>query len=228
MGNYLVIGATSGIGESVSQKLKSESHRVFAASRDTKGNANQFENFQKIDVSEDFQLELPDALDGLVYCPGTINLKPYRRIDKNELIKDFQINLIGGFEVLKQAIPALKKGNNPSAVFFSTVAVGTGMPFHSSVAASKGAVEGMVRAMSAELAPTIRVNAIAPSLTDTPLAENLLSNDKKREMSIDRHPLKRISTADEVASLTQWLLGDDSLSMTGQIIKLDGGMSAIR
>ncbi|NBR83602.1 MAG: SDR family oxidoreductase, partial [Flavobacteriia bacterium] len=129
---------------------------------------------------------------------------------------------------IQKALPALKKGSNPSVVLFSTVAVQTGMPFHSGIASAKGAVEGLVRSLAAEYAPHIRFNAIAPSLVDTPLAEGLLNNEKKRENSALRHPLKRIGSAAELAEAAAYLMSDRSSWITGQIICVDGGMSSLR
>ena len=179
--------------------------------------------------SELEQGDLPEALDGLVYCPGTINLKPFARLTDADYRSDFETNFMGAIRSIRSALPALKRAENPaSIVLFSTVAVGSGMPFHASIASAKGAVEGLVGALAAELAPKVRVNAIAPSLTDTPLAARLLSSDERRAGSAKRHPLGRIGSASEIAWLATRLLGDEMSWATGQIFRLDGGISRIR
>jgi NAD(P)-dependent dehydrogenase (short-subunit alcohol dehydrogenase family) len=164
----------------------------------------------------------------LVYCPGTINLKPFRSLKREDILHDFEVNALGAWKVIKAAYKYLRKADSASIVLFSTVAVQTGMPFHSSVAMAKGAVEGLSRSLAAELAPRVRVNTIAPSLTDTPLASNLLSNEEKQEASKKRHPLNRYGTAEELAAAASFLISDDASWMTGQVIGLDGGMSGVR
>ena len=175
-----------------------------------------------------------DRLDGLVYCPGTIQLKPVRGVKPETVLEDFKINAMGLLQSVQANLKLLKAaaadsiGGQPSIVGFSTVAVQTGMGFHASIAMAKGALEGLVRTMACEFAPDIRANAIAPSLTDTPLAAALLSSDAKREASADRHPLKRVSTADDVAAMAAFLLSPDAAAITGQILQVDNGMSAVR
>ena len=125
-------------------------------------------------------------------------------------------------------LPRLKKSGNASIVLFSTVAVQSGLPFHTQVAASKGALEGLTKALAAELAPTIRVNCIAPSLTDTPLAASLLNTEQKKEAIALRHPLKRIGTAGDIANMASFLLSPKASWITGQILHVDGGMSSLK
>lgn len=183
------------------------------------------------DVREDFSgLEgLPDTLHGLVYCPGTILLKPFQRLTIADFQNEFEINLLGAVKTIQGCLKRLKKSpTGASSILFSTVAVKIGIPFHASVAAAKGAVEGLTRSLAAEFAPRIRVNAIAPSLTDTPLAESLLSSEERRKASAERHPLKRIGSPQEIAGLAQYLLSDEGLWITGQIFHVDGGMSSTR
>ena len=171
--------------------------------------------------------DLPEQLHGLAYCPGSINLKPFRSLKPAAFQADFDVNVLGAVKVLQAAHQVLKKGGG-SVVLFSTVAVGQGMPFHASVAAAKGAVEGLTKSLAAEWAPAIRVNCIAPSLTDTPLAGRLLSTPEKKEASGQRHPLKRVGEPEEIAALAHFLLSDEGSWMSGQVIGMDGGMSTLR
>ncbi len=224
----LVIGGASGIGKQVVKDLLEQDYGIIAASRNIDGaKLEEGVSTQKFDVTSDDALEIPEELAGLVYCPGTINLRPFDRIKIEGIREEFEINYFGAVKVLQQALPALKKGKG-SVVFFSTVAVQTGMPFHSSIASAKGALEGLARSMAAEYAPNIRFNVIAPSLTDTPLAEGLLSNDKKREANTQRHPLKKVGTPEDISNLVSYLITGRSQWVTGQVFKIDGGMSSLR
>ena len=227
---YIVAGGSSGIGLGVTRSLAKRGN-VIVYSR----NAGPVANLTNVEhryldvMNENWNTgDLPEQIDGVVYCPGTINLKPFRRISEKEMIDDFRINVTGAFRLIQQVYPNLRKSPEASIVLFSTVAVQTGMSFHSSVAASKGAVEGLVRSLAAEFAPRIRVNAVAPSLTDTRLAEPLLSNDKKRENSANMHPLKRVGIADDQVNAVKFLLSHEASWITGQIIHVDGGISAVR
>ncbi|MFK7954217.1 MAG: SDR family NAD(P)-dependent oxidoreductase [Ekhidna sp.] len=227
---YLIVGGSTGIGLQLVKNLSSEGHSVIVLSR-TKEELSGIENVTHIvhDVTAGYtpNIEL-DSLDGFVYCPGSINLKPFHRLKITDFEVDFQLNVLGGIRLLQQVLPALKKSEKASAVFFSTVAVQQGMGFHSSVAASKGAIEGLTRSLAAELAPSIRVNCIAPSVTDTPLASRLLSTDEKKEVSGKRHALNRVGSPSDIADMASFLLSDKSGWMTGQILGVDGGMSSIR
>jgi len=226
MKEILVIGGSSGIGKAVVEKLLSQREVVHATYNENPVNEV---NFHHLDVTQD-ELNLdfvPEELHGLVYCPGSINLKPFHRIKPEESAADLQLQTIGAIRVIQAVLPKLKAGQG-SIVLFSTVAVQQGFNFHAQVAVSKGAIEGLTRSLAAELAPTIRVNCIAPSLTDTPLAGKLLSSDQKREANAERHPLKRIGTSIDIANAAAYLLSDDSSWVTGQILKIDGGMSSIK
>ncbi|WP_242513241.1 SDR family NAD(P)-dependent oxidoreductase [Halochromatium salexigens] len=170
---------------------------------------------------------LPERLDGVVYCPGSIRLKPFGRLREQEFRDDLELNLMGAVRTLQATMEVLKRGDQGSVVLFSTVAVGTGMPFHASVAAAKGAVEGLTRSLAAEFAPDIRVNAIAPTITDTPLASRLLNTEEKRQSAAERHPLKQIGSASELAETARWLLTDAQM-VTGQVIAIDAGLSSLR
>jgi len=230
MNNILVIGAGSGIGLELVKLLKGNNN-VYAMGR-TRGELPDDENIQwsRLDVTDDdydFSF-LPDSLDGLVYCPGSINLKPLRGLKPDEVMADFQLNALGALRVMQKLQNNLKKSGHGSVVFFSTVAVQQGMAYHASVSMAKGAVEGLTRSLAAELAPQIRVNAIAPSLTDTPLANRLLSTDERREASAQRHPLKRVGQPADIASMAAFLLTDQASWITGQILHVDGGMSALK
>lgn len=172
--------------------------------------------------------DLPDVIDGFVYCPGTINLKPFPGLDDDDFRQDFEVNVLGAVRLIRKLLPALKRSRSASIVLFSTVAVQVGLSYHASVSVSKGAVEGLTRALAAEFAPSVRVNCIAPGLTDTPLAANLLNSDKKRELARQRSPLGQVGDPSDLAALVEFLLGDHSRFITGQVLAADGGLSAVR
>ncbi|WP_421895991.1 SDR family NAD(P)-dependent oxidoreductase [Marinoscillum sp.] len=227
--NVLVVGGSSGIGKATVLKLREQGTEVYNVSR----SSCQIQGVTDIglDVLSDFSAieGLPDRLDGLVYCPGSIHLKPFQSLKIDDFLRDFEINVLGAVKVLKACLRNLRAAERSSVTLFSTVAVAQGMTFHSSVAASKGAIEGLVKSLAAEWSRSgIRVNAIAPSLTDTPMARNLLSTDEKRKASEERHPLKGISTAEELAGTVIYLLSDAAQRVTGQVMHVDGGMSSIR
>ena len=226
MKEILVIGGSSGIGKAVVEKLLANREVVHATYNENPVNEV---NYHYLDVtSDEYNLDfVPNELHGLVYCPGSINLKPFHRIKPEEFVADLQLQTIGAIKVIQKLLQNLKAGKG-SIVLFSTVAVQQGFNFHSQVAVSKGAIEGLTRSLAAEFAPTIRVNCIAPSLTDTPLAGKLLSSDHKRDANAERHPLKRIGTSMDIANAVAYLLSDDSSWVTGQILKIDGGMSSIK
>ena len=224
--NILLIGGSTGIGLATA-KLLIESHEVYIASRSSDSLTGLDIHHLPFDVTTDdlSTLEIPDELSGFVYCPGSINLRPFKGLKPEAFEVDFQINVMGFVKSLQAVLPKLTA--NSSVVLYSTVAVKVGMPFHASVAASKGALEGLGKSLAAELAPKTRVNVIAPSITNTPLADRFLNNEAKMEKSAQRHPLKRVGQADDIAALTRFLLSDESSWMTGQILGLDGGMSTL-
>lgn len=224
----LLIGGNSGIGLATAKLLQSQGYSLTAASRSSDQLSALGIPVQPFDAENPGQLDLPETLDGLIYFPGTINLKPFHRLTPEDFLKDFQINCLGAVQAVQQALPALKKSPAASVIMFSTVAVAQGMAFHASIAASKAAVEGVVKSLAAELAPKIRVNAIAPSLTDTPLASQLLGNDQKKEAAGKRHPLQTVGNPENIASLAAFLLSDHSAFITGQIHRPDGGLSSVR
>ncbi len=227
--NILIIGGSSGIGFETCRLLLQSGAEVWNMSRRKPENlAVHHIPFDVLNFDENAFSEI-DTLHGLVYCVGSINLKPFNRLKKEDFLHDYHLNVLGAVQTIQSALPALRKGQQASVVLFSTVAVGVGMGFHASVASAKGAVEGLVRSLAAEFAPyQIRCNAIAPSLTDTPLAQNLLSTEEKRQAAAKRHPLNKIGTAQDLAQMTTFLLSDQSAWVTGQIIGVDGGLSSLR
>ena len=231
MSNYLIIGGSSGTGLRIIQDLLEEGHTLWSASR-TQGELTKLPqvHWQEYDVTNpESQLsDLPEVIDGLVYCPGTINLKPFHMLRENVFRDEMEVNYFGAVRVVQQALPLLKKSESASIVFISSVAVQTGMPYHASIASAKGAIEGLTRALAAEFAPKIRVNAVALSLVDTPLAGRLLNSDSKRENSSDRHPLKRFGTVQDSSAAVRFLVGPTASWISGQIVQVDGGMSALR
>jgi Dehydrogenases with different specificities (related to short-chain alcohol dehydrogenases) len=226
MKNILLIGGSHGIGLEVATKL-SEKNQVYVASR-TIGQLPQT-NITHIPfdvLSENLsEKNLPDQIHGFVYCPGSINLKPFKTMSEEIFRNEMEINFFGLVKTVKSIIGNMEEGG--SMVFFSTVAVSTGMPFHTSVSSAKGAIEGFARALAAEYAPKLRVNVIAPSLVDTPLSERLLNNDKKREMMAQRHPMKKVGSASDIANAAIFLLDYENSWITGQVIGVDGGISTL-
>ncbi len=231
MNHYVIIGASSGIGNELARQLARAGHNVIATYNKNKP-TDEIPNirFHYLNVLEDtFLLDfLPEELTGFVYCPGSINLRPFERIKPMDFESDYKLQVIGAIKLLQMILPRLMKSANASIVLFSTVAVQTGLPFHTQVSASKGAIEGLTKALAAELAPKVRVNCIAPSLTDTPLAASLLNSDQKKETNAQRHPLKRIGTKEDIANMVAFLLSEKASWITGQILHVDGGMSSLK
>jgi len=226
--NILLVGGSTGIGFQISELLN-EDHNIIVASRNIGDlDSDQITHLEfdvlKDDISE---LDLPDTIDGLVYCPGSIDLKPFKMIKPENFEEEMNLNFFGLVRSVRGVLDKLKNSDQASLVFFSTVAVKVGMPFHTNVAAAKGAIEGFAKSLAAEYAPSFRVNVIAPSLTDTPLAEKLLSNDDKRKKMDQRHPLKRVGEPKDIANLAAFLLSENSSWITGQILGVDGGLSTI-
>ncbi|GAB3704908.1 SDR family oxidoreductase [Spirosoma flavus] len=229
--NVLLVGASSGIGHALANQLQSQGVNLFTAGRQVPEGITS--THMSWDVTRqsgaDALNQLPPVLHGLVYCPGTINLKPFHRLTIDDYRQDLEINVIGAVAAVQAAYLALKQAKGSSVVLFSTVAAKLGMGMHSSVSIAKSAIEGMAKSLAAEFAPfSIRVNAVAPSLTDTPLAQMLLSNDEKRDSANKRHPLGRVGTPDDIASMATYLLSDQASWITGQIIGVDGGMGSLK
>lgn len=231
MKNYIVVGGTAGIGLEIVRTMSLAGDQVYVLSRSNR-NLEGLENVSHIvwDATDGTSPagELPAQIDGLAYCPGSINLKPFARLTADEFLTDYKINVEGAVRAIQFFLPALKASERSAILLFSTVAVQTGMTFHSSISASKGAVEGLTRSLAAELAPRVRVNCIAPSLVHTDLSAKLTSSEDKIKASAQRHPLGRIGTPADIASLATLLLSDSSSWISGQIIHIDGGMSSLK
>ena len=228
--NILIIGASSGIGLAIAQTLQAEGASLFTASRRApQGIQSQHITWDVTQPIEGLFDVLPDSLHGLVYAPGSINLKPFQRFSLADFQADFNVNVLGAVAAIQANLARLRKAGGASIVLFSTVAVQTGMGFHASIATAKGAVEGLTRSLAAEFAATkIRCNAIAPSLTDTPLAASLLSSEEKREASNKRHPIGRVGTPQDLAAVAKLLLSDEGSWITGQVLNVDGGMGRLK
>ena len=232
--NILIVGASSGIGLATAQLLSGLGAHLFTASRHR---SPELEALNTTHVAYDatqpvgpaFDL-LPDTLHGVVYCPGSIKLRPFERIPVEDFLTDFDLNVLGAVRVLQATMKRLKKADGgASVVLFSTVAADTGMSFHASIATAKAAVEGLTRALAAEYAASgVRVNCIAPSLTNTPLAAALLNSPEKAEASAKRHPLQRIGQPQDLAYTASFLLSDHSSFVTGQVMAVDGGMGKLK
>ena len=223
-----MIGGSYGIGLPLVKILNKE-FNVHVACRTNDQLQSENVNFIKFDaLNDEFDNSLiPDEIHGFVYLPGSINLRPFKGLSVEAFKQDLEINLISLIKVLKTVMPKLVASDNSSIVLMSTVAVQRGMPFHSSVSASKGAIEGLTKSLAAEYAPKIRVNAVAPSIVDTPLANRFLNNDLKIEKSAQKHPMKRVGNSADIAETINFLLSDKSSWMTGQIIGVDGGTSTL-
>jgi len=227
MKRLIVIGGSKGIGKAIVTSLLSFYDEIINISRTEPEESHPNLKHYNCNILTD---ELPniEEADGLVYCPGSINLKPINRLSIDDFRDDFEINVIGAVKAIQKYIPSLKKGTKPSIVLFSTVATKLGMPFHASVAASKSAIEGLTKSLGAELAPTIRVNAIAPTVTNTELASKLLRNERMIENMNERHPLKKYLQPEEVADMAAFLLSDKSASQSGQIFEMDCGIVSFK
>ena len=228
MKKYVIVGGSKGIGKETAELLAAEGHQVTVFSRTPyEGPAHTIE-WEEFDVLEDsWEDQMPEDIDGLVYSVGSINLKPFRGLKTEVFESDFQLHVMGAIKALQAAYKNFNANSIPSVVLYSTVAVQRGMPFHATVSASKGAIEGLTRAIASEWAPKARINCIAPSLTDTPLAGKLLSTPEKKEAMGNNNPMKRVGEANDIAEMTAFLLSDKSSWMTGQIVHIDGGQSVL-
>lgn len=226
MRKIAIIGGSKGIGFAILQKLVEDNH-IINISRSSPNLRHVNLTHHSCDVLVDEFPQL-DEVDSLIYCPGSINLKPISRLKLDDFRNDFEINVMGAVKAIQSCLPQLKKGINPSILLFSTVASKLGMPFHASIAAAKSAVEGLTKSLGAELAPTIRVNAIAPTVTDTELASKLLRNEKMIDNIVQRHPLKKYLNPDEVAEMAEFLVSNKSASLSGQVFEMDCGIVSFK
>lgn len=226
MNKILIIGGSKGIGNAIINSLI-DKNEIINISRSKPPTSHPNLTHYSFDILKD---EIPniESLDNLIYCPGSINLKPISRLKLDDFRNDFEVNVIGAVKTIQKYLPSLKKGSNPSILLFSTVAAKLGMPFHASVAAAKSAVEGLTKSLGAELAPTIRINAIAPTVTNTDLASKLLRNERMIENITERHPLKKYLQPEEVADLAEFLISDKAASISGQIFELDCGIVSFK
>ncbi len=226
MKTIVIIGGSKGIGEAIISSII-ENYKVVNISRTPPQITHENLEHYACDI---LTSELPDleAIDSLIYCPGSINLKPISRLSLDDFRADFEINVLGAVKAIQKYLTLLKNGTNPSILLFSTVAVKLGMPFHASVATAKAGIEGLVKSLAAEFAPTIRINAIAPTVTDTTLASKLLRNEKMVENIRDRHPLKKFLNPQEVADMAHFLISDKASSLSGQIFEMDCGIVSVK
>jgi len=226
MNKIIIVGGSRGIGKEIINDLVHD-NLIINLSRNKPELTHTNLTHYNVDV---LSSDLPDLEDvsSVIYCPGSINLKPIGRISLDEFREDFEINVIGAVKVIQKYLPILKKSNNASILLFSTVATKLGMPYHSTVAASKSAIDGLVKTLGAELAPKIRVNAIAPTITKTDLASKLLRNEKVIENMIERHPLKKILMPEEVSKMAKFLISKNASSISGQIFNLDAGIVSFK
>ena len=226
MNKILIIGGSKGIGNAILQQ-QLENNQVYNISRSSPEISHPNLVHFSIDVLQD---ELPDidAIDSLIYCPGSINLKPILNLSIDDFRNDFEINVIGAVKVIQKYLPALKKAKKPSIVLFSTVAAKLGMPFHASIATAKSGVEGLVKSLGAELASVVRINAIAPTITETSLSASILRNDRMKENMIERHPMKNYLKPDEVAHMANYLISENAGSISGQIFEMDYGLVSFK
>ena len=222
MKNIVIIGGSKGIGNAILlQQL--ETNQVHNISRNAPEISHPNLKHHSLDVLQDTLPEI-ENIDTLIYCPGSINLKPIGSLSIDDFRNDFEINVIGPVKAIQKYLPVLKKGTNPSIVLFSTVAAKLGMPFHASIATAKAGVEGLVKSLGAELASVVRINAIAPTITETSLSANILRNDRMKENMMERHPMKNYLKADEVASMANYLISDQAKSISGQVFEMDYGI----
>jgi NAD(P)-dependent dehydrogenase (short-subunit alcohol dehydrogenase family) len=226
MKTIIIVGGSKGIGEAIVKKLI-PNYLIINLSRSKPHIEHQNLTHYNCDVLSD---ELPaiERADGLIYCPGSINLKPFKRLSLDDFRTDFEINVIGAVRSIQAYAPALVQSENGSIVLFSTVATAMGMPFHASVSTAKSAVEGLMKSVAADLAPKVRVNAIAPTITQTDLAAKLLRNERMIENTIQRHPLKKFLDPSEVAAMAEYLISNGSKSVSGQVFKLDCGIVSLK
>ncbi len=230
MRNYVIIGGSSGIGKEIVNLLAEQDANIIGTYNNNECEDRQNVKYIRLNVlNDEYSLEeFPEEIHGLAYCPGSINLKPFHRFTDEDFLEDYKLQVLGATKIIRAMLPRLKKSENSSIVLFSTVAVQLGFSFHAQVAMSKGALEGLTRALAAEFSPTIRVNAIAPSLTNTSLADRFLNTPEKINAQAEINPLKRVGKAKDIAEAAVYLLTEKSSYVTGQILHVDGGYSKIK
>lgn len=226
MKKILIIGGSRGIGKQILETQSKLHHCINLSRNQPEGISSSFEH-HSIDVTTD---DIPkfDQIDALIYCPGTIKLKPISSLKESDFLHDFNVNVLGAIRCIKTNLRGLRKSGQGSILLFSSVAAIKGMPFHSSIATAKAGIEGLSRSLAAELAPKIRVNCIAPGITQTPLASHILRNEALIEKTAEMHPLKKICQADDIANMANFLISDAASAITGQIFSVDNGMSSIK
>ena len=232
----LILGATGSIGSSLAKKLVESGDQVHLVGREEASLSSLASelnsSFTTCDVIEENFCEKilndlkDEPIDGLAFCIGSIDLKPLKLTKKSDFMQSFNLNLVSATEVIRSLADNLKK-NKGSIVLFSTVAVRQGFPNHAIVSSAKGAIEGLTLALAAEFAPNVRVNCIAPSLTNSKMSNFLLKNEKVAEGIAKMHPLKRIGEGSDTASVARFLLNKESSWITGQIVGVDGGRSSV-
>jgi NAD(P)-dependent dehydrogenase (short-subunit alcohol dehydrogenase family) len=228
MKHFIIVGGSKGIGKATAELLAAEGHKVTVFSRTPYEGPAHSIAWEEFDVLQDsWEGRMPEGIHGLVYSIGSIQLKPFKRTPLTMFEEDFQLHVMGAIKALQAAEANFAKDSIPSCVLYSTVAVQKGIPFHATISTSKGAIEGLVRAIASEWAPKARINAIAPSLTDTPLAEKLLATPEKKEALGQNNPMKRVGEAEDIAAMTEFLLSDKSSWITGQVLHVDGGQSVL-
>ena len=222
MKNIVIVGGSKGIGSAILlQQL--ENSNVYNLSRSAPAISHPNLSHYALDILIDPLPEI-ENIDVLIYCPGSINLKPIGSLSVDDFRNDFEINVIGAVRAIQKYLPVLKKGTDPCIVLFSTVAAKLGMPFHASIATAKAGVEGLVKSLGAELASVVRINAIAPTITETSLAAGILRNDRMKENMVERHPMKGYLKPEEVATMANYLISENAKSISGQIFEMDYGI----
>ena len=227
MSRILIIGGSRGIGKEVLNYQLDKNKRCVVLSRSGLDINDTNIEHHKVDISNESLPEVKD-IESLVFCPGSITLKPFLQLKDEDFLRDFEINVIGAIKCIRYYINELKNSKNPSITMFSTVAVGQGMPFHSSISTAKAGVEGLTKSLAAEFAPNVRVNCIAPTLTKTDLAKGILRNERIEENISEKHPLKKICEASDVSGMVNFLVSRDAKMVTGQIMRVDSGMSTLK
>ena len=226
MKNIVIIGGTKGIGKAIVSEVV-DNNNVVCLSRNQSDFSHDNYTFHNFDALVD---DYPDfeSVDCLIYCPGSINLKPISTLSLDDFRNDFELNVIGAVRAIKKYLNLLKKSGSASILLFSTVATKLGMPYHASVSVAKSGIDGLVKTLGSELAPKVRINAIAPTITNTELASKILRNDKVIENMVERHPLKKILSSNEVAKMASFLISEDASSISGQIFNMDAGIVSFK